>query len=147
MAATITMYDEFHLQLGLAAINVTTASRLRMVFLSTNTSIVQAAQTLTAALAGATESTGYTRPTLGSVTLTRDATNHRAILDAADVVVTDTGGFQAYRAILYFEQASPSDSTSIPIAHILLDDTAALQNPDTNGTLTVSWNATGILAI
>lgn len=86
--------------------------------------------------------TGYTAggATL-SVTISQDNTNDRGVFDAVDTSWTSASIANVYAAVVY--KSTGTASTSPLIAYIDLNSETAFSV--VNGTLTITWNSSGIL--
>jgi hypothetical protein len=86
---------------------------------------------------------GYERKILGSKTVTRDDTNNRTELDAADVDYTAIDAGTA-AAALVIRDNGVSDATNEVLVKI---DTGGFPLVTNGGDATVQWNAEGIIQI
>jgi hypothetical protein len=148
MAASITIYNSFreYLADGTFDLNSNTFK------LSLHTSSYTPNQTNDDVFADVSASelstaNGYTNggATLGSVTLTRSAGT--VTFDAADVVWTASGGSIVARYAILRASGTLNGRVDPLVAYILLDTTPADVTTTTGNTLTVQFNASGILTI
>jgi hypothetical protein len=86
--------------------------------------------------------TGYTAggATLGSVTVTKDTTNHRGVFDAADTSWSSST-ITARGAVVYKSTGTASTSPLICYFDFGSDQVSS------SGTFQITWNASGILYI
>lgn len=102
-------------------------------------------------VAGVAEFTGtnYARQTLGTMTITYDATNNRILLDAADAVFANLGVADGtdgtVRAVVVYRRVGADDTTPAddPL-YFLFDVTDTVTNGQN---LTIAWSASGMLAL
>jgi hypothetical protein len=83
--------------------------------------------------------TGYSRQTLGAVTVTQDDVNDRAEADAADVVFSSLAAGETVGAAVLYRQVT-TDADHIPIAFYDVTDT-----PTNGGDITIQWGSEGFL--
>lgn len=146
MAATNTIYDNFHENLFLGDMGALDADTLKVAL---TTSTYTPAEATHDAFADVTNelatANGYTSggATLAGVTVVLSAGT--TTLDANDTVWTASGGsITARYAVLYND--TPTTPTADPlICYILLDDTPADVTATDGNTLTLQWNASGIV--
>lgn len=84
----------------------------------------------------------YARQALGSEVVNEDAANNRAEFDAADTVFTNLGAGTRNVAGMVLYRHVTNDADSPLIAYI---DTGGFPYTANGATLTVQWNAEGIL--
>ena len=87
------------------------------------------------------DGSGYARQTLTNVTVTKDATNDRSVIDADDSVFASlgVGTRQAIGAVLY--KHVTDDTDSIPVAYI---DGGGFPTDGDGTNFTLQWHADGI---
>ena len=88
------------------------------------------------------DGSGYGRAALGSEAVNEDAANNRAEFDAADAVFTNLGAGtrNVQGAIVYRHVTNDADSPLIAFI-----DTGGFPYTANGATLTITWNAEGIL--
>ena len=91
-------------------------------------------------------STTYSRQTMGTLSVTQDDTNDRAVLDAADVTFTsiNTGQVDAC-VVIEVPTASTSDTARYPVCYN--DSTSAFPVTTNGGDLTIQWSTAGVMTL
>lgn len=137
-------YDSFYEAIGDGTLDLDTDT-LKLALFTSSYSPSASGDTAYSGLSGEhANGNGYTTggQALSSVTWSQSAGT--ATLDAADVVWTASGGsITARYAVLYSDTASGNDL----IGYFLLDDTPDDVTATDGNTLTVQWNASGILTL
>lgn len=88
------------------------------------------------------DGSGYARQALANETISEDAANDRAEVDADDAVFASLGaGTRQAQAAIVFKHVT-NDTDSVPIAFI---DSGGFPFDGTGSNLTIQWNAEGIL--
>jgi hypothetical protein len=90
--------------------------------------------------------TGYTRKDVATRTSTKDTTDDRAELDAADITWTAINAGTAKAAIIY-KQTGGDDTTPANDDLICYIDTGGFPIVTNGGDLTIQWSTNGIIAI
>lgn len=145
MAASITIYNSFRKYLGDGTIDIDTHT-FKVMLCSSSYTPSASSHTVKADVTNElSTANGYTAggATLGSVTWTQSGAT--VTWDAADTVWPASGGsITARYAVIYDDTpTSPADPL---VAYILLDTTPADVTATDGNTLTLQWNASGILA-
>jgi hypothetical protein len=87
--------------------------------------------------------TGYSRKTLGTMTVTRDDSLDVTILDAADVVWTAINAGVA-AAVIIFKEESASEGARRVLCKI---DTGGFPFTTNGGDFTIQWNSGGVIQL
>lgn len=123
MAVTAAPYGKFLLGLGLGQYDFTSATPLKMMLVtSAYTPNIDTDEFITAASANEVTSAGYTAggATLTGLTWAYDATNDRAVLNAATVTLSGVT-FTARFAVFYKDTATPGTSRLVGYLDFLIN--------------------------
>ncbi len=92
------------------------------------------------------ESTNYTRQDLGTLAVSTDDTNNRAVLDSADTTFTalDTGQVDGL-VVIEVPSGSTSDTANFPVFYN--NSTAAFPFTSNGGNVTVQWSTAGLMTL
>jgi hypothetical protein len=144
MAASITLYTNWREAMNDVALRSATIK----LTLHTSTYSFSAAHSVYADLTNElSTANGYTNGGHSLASVTWDTVGSTAVLDAADLVITASGGsIVARRAVLRAIGTFNSQVDPL-IASILLDTAPADVTTTTGNTLTFQWNASGILVV
>lgn len=149
MAATHTVYDNFHFNLFRGRMGDLGADTLRVALLDSGHTVDAANDDAFADVSADELATanGYTAGGLALAGVTVVLSAGTTTLDANDSVWTASGGSIAARyAVLYND--TPTTPTADPvISTILLDDTPADVTATDGNTLTLQWNASGVVNV
>ena len=143
MAASLTFYNSFREYVADGTIDLDTHTFKVMLVASGYTP--SAAHTVKADVTNElSTANGYTAggATLGSVTWGHSGGT--ATFDAADTVWTASGGSIVARYAVIYDDTAANDEL---VCYILLDTTPADVTTTAGNTLTLQWNASGILTI
>ena len=145
MAASITIYNSFREYLGDGTIDLDTHVFKVMLVASgytPNAATHTAKADVTSELSTAN---GYTA---GGATLTATwvLSGGTVTFDATDTVWTASGGSIVARYAVIYDDTTTSPADAL-VAYILLDTTPADVTTTTGNTLTLAWNASGILTL
>ncbi len=147
MAASITFYQSFREYLGDGTFDLN--SNTFVVTLHTSSYTPNAGtHTVSADLTNElSTANGYTSggATLGSVSWTRSGGT--VTFDAADTTWTASGGSIVARYAVIRASGTLNSRVNPLVAYILLDTTPADVTTTTGNTLTLQWNASGILTL
>lgn len=144
MTASITLYQSFAEFVADGTIDLDTHTFKVMLTSSSYTPSASTHTVKTDVTNELSTANGYTAggATLGSVTWTRSGGT--ATFDAADTTWTASGGSIAARYAVIYDDTAASDEL---VAYILLDTTPADVTATDGNTLTLQWNASGILTL
>ena len=145
MAASITIYESFREYLGDGTFDLNTNTFVVTLHTSSYTPSAST-HTVSADLTNElSTANGYTSggATLGSVVWTR--TGATVKFDAADTVWTASGGSIVARYAVIRASGTLNARVNPLVAYILMDTTPADVTTTTGNTLTLAWNASGIL--
>lgn len=143
-AGAFTFYDSFSEALGDGTIDLDTQTLRLALFTSSYTPNVATQATYAGITNEVANGNGYTTTGEALTSVTWGQTGGVATLDAADVTWTASGGSIVARyAVLYSAGATGNDL----IGYFLLDSTPADVTATDGNTLTVQWNASGILTL
>lgn len=142
MAATITLYQSFNEYVSDGTIDLDTHT-FKVMLVSSSYTPSASTHTVKADVTNElSTANGYTAggATLGSVTWAHSGAT--ATWDAADTTWTASGGSIAARYAVIYDDTAASDEL---VAYVLLDSTPADVTATDGNTLTLQWNASGIL--
>lgn len=146
MTATITLYQSFNEYVGDGTIDLDTDT-FKVTLHSSSYTPSASTHTVYADLTNElSTANGYTNggATLASVSWSRSGAT--VTLDATDTTWTASGGSIAARYAVIRKSGTANSITDPLVAHILLDNTPADVTATDGNTLTLAWNASGILA-
>lgn len=143
-AGAFTFYDSFSEAIGDGTIDLDTDTLNVALFTSTYSPSASADTTYSALTNEVATANGYTASGEALTSVTWAQTGGVATLDTADSQWTASGGsITARYAVVYSVTATGNDL----IGYFLLDNTPADVTATDGNTLTIQWNASGILTL
>lgn len=147
MAASITLYNSFSEYMADGTFDLDGNTLKLLLTSSSYTPSASSHTTKSDVTNELSTANGYTAggATLGSVTWTRSGAV--TTLDAADVQWTASGGSITARYAVLYASGTLNSIVDPLIGYILLDTSPADVTATDGNTLTISWNASGILTV
>lgn len=144
MATTMTLYKNFVKKLGNKEIDLDTDTFKVMLVASTYTPDADTHDEKADVTNELSTANGYTAGGASLASLTWNLASSTVTWDAADLVFTASGGSLVARYAVIYDDTATGDPL---VAYILLDSTPADVTVTTGNTLTITWSASGIVAL